>query len=147
MRWPAPCQPTAYRRSRSQLFERVYAPLTAARLDPVAADTRLPSHKSILLELLYRHLNTALDRLLAAVGLTSSPSINENTNLVDVPITAQYAEPGLEALGFSEPRSHAEFVDHEVRRPRGPCPAVASPTHGRREIRDCGKDVLSKKST
>jgi hypothetical protein len=121
--------------------------LSAARLHPVLSDASLPPHKQTLLDRLYRRLNTALDRLLAAVGLTSSPSINENKILVDVPITAQYVEPGLKALGFSEPRSHAEFVDHEVRRPRGPCPAVASPTHGRREIRDCRKDVLSKKST
>jgi hypothetical protein len=71
-----------------KLFERVYAPLSAARLDPVPGDATLPPHKHTRLDRLYARLNAALDRLLAAVGLASSPTINENKILVDAPITA-----------------------------------------------------------
>jgi len=71
-----------------KLFERVYAPLSAARLDPVRGDASLPRRKQTLLDRLYGRLGAALDRLLAAIGLTSSPSINENKILVDAPITA-----------------------------------------------------------
>ena len=71
-----------------KLFERVYAPLSAARLDPVPGDASLPRRKQTLLDRLYGRLGAALDRLLAAIGLTSSPSINENKIPVDAPITA-----------------------------------------------------------
>ena len=71
-----------------KLFERVYDPLTAASLDPVPGDASLPPHKHTLLDRLYGRLNAALDRLLAAVGLATSPAINENKISVDAPITA-----------------------------------------------------------
>jgi hypothetical protein len=58
--------------------ERVYAPLSAPRLHPALGDASLPPHKHTLLDRLYRRLDTALDRLLGAVGLASSPIINEN---------------------------------------------------------------------
>ena len=71
-----------------KLFERVYAPLSAARLDPVPGDASLPPHKNTLLDRLYSRLNAALDRLLHASGLASSPQTNENKILVVAPITA-----------------------------------------------------------
>ena len=71
-----------------KLFERVYAPLSAARLDPVPGDASLPPHKNTLLDRLYSRLNAALDRLLHASGLASSPQTNENKILVVDPITA-----------------------------------------------------------
>jgi hypothetical protein len=88
-----------------KLFERVYAPLTAARLHPVPGDAALPPHKRSLLDRLYHRLNAALDRLLHAVGLASTPTFNQNKILVDAPITA-YA--------FSQ----------TWRRKSGPCGAV-----------------------
>src|SRR6516162_1533674 len=71
-----------------KLFERVYAPLSAARLDPFPGDASLPPHKNTLLDRLYSRLNAALDRLLHASGLASSPQTNENKILVVAPITA-----------------------------------------------------------
>src|SRR6516164_8443261 len=71
-----------------KLFERVYAPLSAARLDPVPGDASLPPHKNTLLDRLYSRLNAALDRILHASGLASSPQTNENKILVVAPITA-----------------------------------------------------------
>jgi hypothetical protein len=65
--------------------ERVYAPLSAARLHPARGDASLPPDKHTLLDRLYRRPNTSLDRLLGAVGLASSPSINENKILIDAP--------------------------------------------------------------
>jgi len=47
-----------------KLFERVYAPLTAARLRPVPGDAALPPRKHSLLDRLYQRFNAALDRLL-----------------------------------------------------------------------------------
>jgi len=70
-----------------KLFERVYAPLTAARLDPVLGDVALPPPKRSLLDRLYQRLNTALDRLLHAIGLAFTPT-NENKILVEPMITA-----------------------------------------------------------
>ena len=71
-----------------KLFERVYAPLTAARLDPVPGDATFPPRKRSLLDRLYLRLNAALDRLLHAVGLAPSPTANENKIPVVSPITA-----------------------------------------------------------
>src|SRR5947207_6996854 len=71
-----------------KLFDRVYAPLTAALLHPVPADQVLPDPKRSLLDRLYQHLTDALDHLLRAVGLAFSPPANENKILVDAPITA-----------------------------------------------------------
>ena len=83
-----------------KLFERVYPPLSAARLDPVPGDANLPPHKHTLLDRLYSRLNAALDRLLNALGLLSSPQTNENKILVVAPITAYaFSQTGLRKSG------------------------------------------------
>ena len=71
-----------------KLFERVYAPLTAARLRPVPGDAALPPRKHSLFDRLYQRFNAALDRLLHAVGLPPTPTSNENKILVHAPIKA-----------------------------------------------------------
>ena len=55
-----------------KLFERVYAPLTAGLLRPIAADARLPDDKRQQLDRLYQRVVTDLDALLRAVGLTTA---------------------------------------------------------------------------
>ena len=55
-----------------KLFERVYAPLTAGLLDPVAADARLAAEKRHRLDRLYQRIVTDLDALLRAVGLKTA---------------------------------------------------------------------------
>jgi hypothetical protein len=87
-----------------KLFERVYAPLSAARLDPVPGDASLPPHKNTLLDRLYSRLNAALDRLLHASGLASSPQTNENKILVVVESPGGLSPPGA-------PRSVREPLD------------------------------------
>ena len=83
-----------------KLFERVYPPLSAARLDPVPGDANLPPHKHTLLDRLYSRLNAAPDRLLNALGLLSSPQTNENKILVVAPITAYaFSQTGLRKSG------------------------------------------------
>jgi len=52
-----------------KLFERVYAPLTAGLLRPVAADASLAEEKRHRLDRLYQRIVTDLDALLRAVGL------------------------------------------------------------------------------
>ena len=54
------------------LFERVYAPLTAGLLAPVAADARLAEAKRHRLDRLYQRIVTDLDALLSAVGLKTA---------------------------------------------------------------------------
>jgi|GraSoiStandDraft_4_1057263.scaffolds.fasta_scaffold136271_1 hypothetical protein len=71
-----------------KLFDRVYAPLTAALLHPVPGDTALPQPKRSPLDRLYQRINDGLDRLLHALGLTFSQPVNENKILVGAPITA-----------------------------------------------------------
>src|ERR1700737_3806035 len=71
-----------------KLFDRIYAPLTAALLHPIPADQALPNRRRSPLDRLYQRLTDTLDHLLRAVGLTFSPSIDENKILVDAPITA-----------------------------------------------------------
>ncbi len=71
-----------------KLFDRVYAPLTAALLHPIPADQALPNRKRSPLDRLYQRLTDALDHLLQALGLAFSPPVNENKILVDAPITA-----------------------------------------------------------
>jgi hypothetical protein len=71
-----------------KLFDRVYAPLTAGLLHPVPGDADLPRHKRSLLDRLYQRINDGLDRLLHALGLTFSQTVNANKILVDAPITA-----------------------------------------------------------
>jgi hypothetical protein len=55
-----------------KLFERVYAPLTAGLLRPVAADARLAEDKRQQLDRLYQRVVTDLDALLHAVGLKTA---------------------------------------------------------------------------
>jgi len=71
-----------------KLFDRIYAPLTAALLHPIPADQALPNRRRSPLDRLYQRLTDALDDLLRALGLAFSPPINENKIFVDVPITA-----------------------------------------------------------
>ena len=52
-----------------KLFERVYAPLTAGLLRPIAADAALAEEKRHQLDRLYQRIVTDLDELLRAVGL------------------------------------------------------------------------------
>ena len=55
-----------------KLFERVYAPLTAGLLRPIAADVRLAEEKRHRLDRLYHQIVTDLDALLKAVGLKTA---------------------------------------------------------------------------
>ncbi len=55
-----------------KLFERVYAPLTAGLLRPVAADAALADEKRHRLDRLYQRIVTDLDALWRAVGLRSA---------------------------------------------------------------------------
>jgi hypothetical protein len=55
-----------------KLFERVYAPLVAGLLAPVAADARLADEKRHRLDRLYQQIVTDLDALLRAVGLRTA---------------------------------------------------------------------------
>jgi hypothetical protein len=52
-----------------QLFEKIYAPLTAGLLAPFDGDRVLPPERIAQLDRLYQHVVTALDQLLEAVGL------------------------------------------------------------------------------
>jgi hypothetical protein len=55
-----------------KLFERVYAPLTAGRLKPITADSRLADDKRHRLDRRYQRIVTDLDALLEAVGLRTA---------------------------------------------------------------------------
>ena len=55
-----------------KLFDRVYAPLTAGLLRPVAADARLAEDKRQRLDRLYQRISTDLDALLREVGLQAA---------------------------------------------------------------------------
>ena len=82
-----------------KLFYRLCAPLTAGLLDPVPGDATLPQQKRSLLDRLYQRLSTALDQLIRAIGLKSSPH-NENKVLVETPITAYaFSQTGLRKSG------------------------------------------------
>ena len=52
-----------------KLFERIYAPLTAGLLRPLASDSHLPEDKRHQLDRLYQRVITDLDALWRAVGL------------------------------------------------------------------------------
>src|ERR1700746_276695 len=54
------------------LFERIYAPLTAALLSPIKADTRLQSERRTQLDRLYQRVIDDLDTLVRAVGLKAA---------------------------------------------------------------------------
>ena len=82
-----------------KLFDRLCAPLAAALLNPVPGDAAIPRHQRSLLDRLYQRLTTALDQLIRAIGLASSP-INENKISVDAPITAYaFSQTGLRKSG------------------------------------------------
>ena len=55
-----------------KLFERVYAPLTAGLLSPIAADARLQAKKRSQLDRLYQRVIDDLDSLVHAVGLKAA---------------------------------------------------------------------------
>ena len=55
-----------------KLFERVYAPLTAGLLRPIAADAALAEEKRHQLDGLYQRIVTDLDELVRAVGLRAA---------------------------------------------------------------------------
>jgi hypothetical protein len=52
-----------------KLFEKFYAPLAAAILQPFAADANLPTEKISALDKLYMSVTNALDHLADQVGL------------------------------------------------------------------------------
>jgi hypothetical protein len=56
-----------------KLFDRIYAPLTAALLHPIPAHQALPKRSP--LDRHYQRLTDALDHLLRAVGLALSPPV------------------------------------------------------------------------
>lgn len=55
-----------------KLFERVYAPLVAGLLQPYTGDRRLAPERVAQLDKLYLAVTTALDHLIAAVGLKAA---------------------------------------------------------------------------
>jgi hypothetical protein len=55
-----------------KLFERVYAPLTAALLSPVSADARIHQQKRSQLDRLYQRVVDDLDALIGALGLKAA---------------------------------------------------------------------------
>jgi len=55
-----------------KLFERIYAPLTAAILRPFSADTKLHDDRRSQLDRLYASVVSSLDQLLLAVGLKAA---------------------------------------------------------------------------
>ena len=55
-----------------KLFERVYAPLTAAILRPFSSDTNLQDTCRSQLDRHYARVVTSLDQLLLAVGLKAA---------------------------------------------------------------------------
>ena len=55
-----------------KLLERVYAPLVAGLLSPVAADARLEAQKRSQLDRLYQRVTDDLDALIQAVGLKTA---------------------------------------------------------------------------
>lgn len=52
-----------------KLFHKLYAPLTAGTLEPVASDERLPAERRALLDRLYTAVDHALNQLCEEVGL------------------------------------------------------------------------------
>jgi hypothetical protein len=55
-----------------KLFERIYAPLTAAPLRPLSTDTKLHDARRCQLDRLYARVVSSLDKLLQAVGLKAA---------------------------------------------------------------------------
>jgi hypothetical protein len=54
-----------------KLYHRLYGPLTAAVLEPVAADARVPGSRRARLDRLYEAVDKALQKLSAGVGLVA----------------------------------------------------------------------------
>ncbi len=54
-----------------KLFKRVYGPLAAAALEPIALDVNLPDGRRATLDHLYAGVDTAVDRLLDYLGLAA----------------------------------------------------------------------------
>ena len=52
-----------------KLFHKIYAPLTAGTLEPVAGDERLPPERRALLDRLYGAVDLALSQLCEQVGI------------------------------------------------------------------------------
>jgi hypothetical protein len=52
-----------------KLFERIYAPLTSALLNPIRTDARLDQRRRSQLDRLYQRVVDDLDALVQAVGL------------------------------------------------------------------------------
>jgi hypothetical protein len=71
-----------------KLFDRVYAPLTAALFHPIPADAVFPPSKRAQLDRLYQRVTDNLDQLVRAVGLKFSSPLNENKIPVEPSITA-----------------------------------------------------------
>lgn len=55
-----------------KLFERIYAPLTAGLLRPVAADRRLEQQRRSQIDRLYQRVVDDLNKLMQAVGLRTA---------------------------------------------------------------------------
>ena len=55
-----------------KLFERIYAPLTAGLLQPLAGDSKLQHEKRTQLDRLYQKIVDDLDQLLRAIGLKAA---------------------------------------------------------------------------
>ena len=55
-----------------KLFERIYAPLTAGLLRPIASDSHVAKQKRHRLDQLYQRIVTDLDALWRAVGLMAA---------------------------------------------------------------------------
>jgi hypothetical protein len=54
-----------------KLYHRVYAPLTASTLDPVAGDNRVPNRRKVKLDRLYEAVDKALRELSEGVGIAA----------------------------------------------------------------------------
>jgi len=55
-----------------KLFEKIYAPLNAGILERVPGDRQLRAHRTSQLDKLYAAVVSALDNLVAAVGLKAA---------------------------------------------------------------------------
>jgi hypothetical protein len=73
-----------------KLYEKIYAPLTAAILQPFAADQSIPREKITALDRRYTAVIQALDDLVEVVGLKAAQQRNhyENTILAWGPISS-----------------------------------------------------------
>ena len=70
-----------------KLFERIYAPLTAGLLRPVAGDRKLKHERRAQIDRLYERVVDDLDKLMQAVGLKRAAESHENKIPVALLIT------------------------------------------------------------